>query len=168
MVNEVHQKLLVAITDLDMDTNFADLDSLADGDLAWSAPVTSTEDAQLIDIFSELKTGTSPTDGGTIGVYVGFADDGTGEIRSGSDDISTTDHGTETVDADIDRVLPQCTRIGTIIVDNTSDKVYSAKFQFAFPGADWFLLIHNDTGAAFNGTGSPHTVRYRAWGPEIQ
>lgn len=169
MANEVHRKLLVAVTAFDFDTAFAEIDGVANGDLIWSAPVTNAEDCDFVDVFASLKTGTSPTAGGRIEFYVGRADDDTPEIRPGTDDITTTDHGEETVDADITRVLGALGHpLATIVVDGTSDKTYRRSFRVWYPGADWNLFIYNASGAAFNGTSSPHRVTYRGWGPEIQ
>lgn len=169
MANEIHRKLLVTLADLDFDTAFAALDSLADGDLAWCAPITTLEDCDFAEFFPRIKVGTSPTSGGTIEFYAGGGDDGGTEKRVGTDDITTTDHGTETTDADITRVLGTLgAPLFVISVDGTTDKIYTAKFRLWYPGADVNLFVLNNTGAALNGTSSPHSVSVRGWGPEVQ
>lgn len=169
MPNEIHRKVAVAIADLDFDLAFAALDSLGDGDIAWSAPVTSMEDCEWAEVFYKIKVGTSPTAGGTIAFYAGRADDGSGEIRSGTDDITTTDHGTETTAADVTRVLGTLGPVLHVVqVDATSNIVYSGSFRIWYPGADFNVFVYNNTGVAFNGTSSPHVMRIRGNLPEIQ
>lgn len=169
MANEVHRKLLVALADLNFGSSFANLDSLADGDLAWSSPLTSLEDCDFAEFFSRLKVGTSPTNGGTIEFYAGRGDDGSPEKRVGTDDITTTATGTETTDADIARILGTLgAPLFVIAVDGTTDKIYTASFRMWYPGADCQLFVLNNTGAALNGTGSPHSISVRGWGPEVQ
>ena len=169
MPNEIHRKLLVAITDLDFGVSFVELDSLPNGDLAWCAPVTSCEDCDIAEIFYQIKVGTSPTDGGDFRFYVGRGDDGSGEIRAGTDDITTTDHGTEATAADVSRVLGALgPPLKSVRVDGNTDSIYSGSFRVWYPGADFNVYLYNNTGAALNGTSSPHLVRVRGWGPEVQ
>ena len=87
MPNEVHNKTDVAEADVDFDTSFAELDSLGDKDLAWSAPITSLEDCSLAEFGVQLKTGTSPTAGGTVEIY--YAKN-LANVVPGTDDIDTT------------------------------------------------------------------------------
>lgn len=169
MPTAVHRSLLVALANVDFGASFAELDSLPDGDLAWCAPITSLEDCDFADFFARIKVGTSPTAGGTIEFYAGGGDDGGTEKRVGTDDIVTTDHGKEATDADITRVLGTLgAPIAVISVDATTDKIYTVRFPLWYPGADVNLFVLNNTGAALNGTSSPHSVSVRGWGPQIQ
>jgi len=168
MPNEIHRKIGVAIDDLDFDASFATLDSLGDGDLAWCAPVTTLEDCDVAEVFYQIKVGTSPTSGNTFSFYIGRSDSSS-SIYAGTDDITTTDHGTETTDADISRVLGTLgPPLHVVQVDGTSDIVYSGTFKVWYPGNDFNVFVYNDTGAAFNGTSSPHKMRIKGWLPEVQ
>lgn len=169
MANEIHRKRTVALTDFDFGTSFAEIDSLADQDICWSAPVTTCDDEDVVWVSAKIKVGTTPIIGSTIEFFVGRGDDGGTEKRSGTDDIDTTDHGTEGTDADVDRVLGTLgPPVYTIPVDATTDKIYTAVFPIHEPGADFNLFIHNNTGAALNGTSSPHSVSYHGKLNEIQ
>lgn len=169
MPTEIHRKLLVSVADLAFGTSWANLDSLADGDIAWSAPVTGLGSSDLVEVFASIKVGTSPTDGGLIKFYAGGGDDAGIELRVGTDDISTTASGTETVDADVARVLGALgPPVFQVRVDSTTGKVYTARFSIPDPGDDFQLFVYNDTGVAFDGSGSPHKVHYRGWGWQSQ
>lgn len=168
MPNEQHQKLFVTLAELGFGTNFANLDWLPDDDMAWSDQVTDCEDCERVEIFARIKTGTSPTAGAEIAFFVARADDdGTDEIRAGDEAVNPST-GTQGTAAVVDRVEAQVEYIGSIVVDATSNKDYNKRFQFFHPGADWNLVVINRSGAALNSTGSPHLIRYRGWGPEIQ
>ncbi len=169
MANEVHRKVQQSITDATFGASNANLDALADGDLAWSAAITTCEDCDTIDVFVDITTGGSaPTAGNTISVFIGKADDEAGEIRAGSDDITTTSAGTETVDADVARVTPHLDLLGVLKVDATTEKAYRKAFSYPNPGADFNIFILNETGTALSSTGAPHQVHYRGWVDEVQ
>lgn len=169
MPNAVHRSILVELADLDFGSSFADLDSLPDGDLAWSAPVTTLGACDYADVFAQLKVGTTPTAGGTIEFYAGGGDGGGTTKRVGTDDIDTTDHGKEATAGDVTRVLGTLGGPAAVIaVDATSNKIYTVRFRLWYPGPDLTLFVANNTGVAFNGTSSPHSISVRGWGPEIQ
>ena len=131
--------------------------------------MTSCEDCDVAEVFYQIKVGTSPTSGNTFSFYVGRGDDNGSEIRGGTDDITTTDHGTEGTAADVSRVLGTLgPMLHVVQVDGTSNIVYSGSFKVWYPGADFNVYIYNDTGVALNGTSSPHKMRVRGWGPEVQ
>jgi len=169
MANEVHQKVDVALADFDFDTDFADIDSLADGALAWSAPVATCEDCERVEVFAQIKVGTTPTKGGTIELYALRADDGGTEKRQGTDNVTLTDHGTNT---DADQVYQLLGVAGSplaaVVVDDETDTVYTARFNIWYPGADFNLLIYNNTGAAFNGTFQHLVSRCRLQPADLQ
>lgn len=169
MPTAIHRKLLVAVADLAFGTSWATLDSLADGAIGWSGIVTGLGSSDMVEVFASIKVGTSPTAGGTINFYAGGGDDATSELRAGTDDITTTATGSETVAADVARVLGALgPPVFQVRVDSTTGKVYTARFAIELPGADFQLFVLNDTGAALDGTSSPHKVHYRGWGWESQ
>ncbi len=168
MANEVHRKILVGPSDNLFGAAWVNLDGLGDGDLAWGTPITGVGDCDMLEVFFQVKTGTSLTDGGTIDFYAGYGDDDSPEIRSGTGDIDTTSAGTETTAADVVRVLGTLDPIGSIIIDSTNNTEYSRRVKIPSPGDDVVLFVYNNTGAALNSTSSPHLVHYRGWVPEIQ
>lgn len=163
MPNEVHWKLEVAEFAFDFDTNFAEIDSLPDQDLCWSAPVTSCEDCEFVKVVAKIKAGTSPD--GAVRFYVGR--NGATD-RVGTDDINTSDHGTEGTTADIDRVLGALDLVGSIGGMDSTDKIHTVEFKIWYPGASFNLYVFNDTGATLNGTSSPHDIHGYGYLPEIQ
>ena len=164
MANEVHQKIDVSLTDFDFDSNFDEIDSVADGDIVWSAPVTTCEDCERAEVIAQITVGTTPTKGGTIEFYVGRAFN---SIRTGTDDVTLTDHGENTDDDDVYALLGALGGpVAIISVDDETDTVYTKTFNIWYPTGDFQLFIYNNTGAALNAAG--HDVSYRGWLPEAQ
>lgn len=161
MTNEVHRKLLVAAAALDFDTGEAAIDSLPTGDLCWSAPVTTMEDCDWMEVFATIVSGTSPD--GNVSFAAARSD---GTIQVGTNDVTLTDHGTEGTAADVARVLAAIGPIRRSVYQDTSAINYSCSFWIPNPGASINIFIYNNTGVTLAASG--HAVRARGWGPEVQ
>lgn len=161
MANEIHRKLLVAAADLDFDTSFGVINSLPAADLCWSAPVTTLEDCDWMEVFARITAGTSPT--GNVSFYVGRTD---GTLQVGTDDVTLTDHGTEGTAADISRVLATLGPPRASVYMDNSASVYTVSFWVPNPGASINVFVYNNSGVALPASG--HQVRARGWGPEVQ
>ena len=164
MPNEIHRKPDIAEFAVDVGASCAELDSLPDQDLCWSAPIATLEDCEKADFTVKIKAGTDPD--GTVEIY---AVRNGATNRVGTDDIDTNDHGTEGTTEDIARVKGVLgTPVDIISAVNTTGKVYTTNFRVWDPGPSVTLFFFNNTGAALDGTSSPHAVHGRGWLPEIQ
>lgn len=161
-MGQVHRTTLVAEVAVNFNTAFAVIDSLADNGLAWCAPLTTLEDCDIARFWAAISSGTSPA--GTLEIYAARA--GT-NIRPGSDFETLTTYGSSTTTANIDNILACLGAPLKSIYMDTSDKVYTAQFDLWFPGANCQLFIYNNTGAALDGTSSPHSVYVAGLGPEV-
>lgn len=163
MADQIHRHKVVTLADIAFGTNWADIDSLANGSIAWSAQQTGWGDADIVRVFLQIKMGTSPTADTTFQVFVARADDDASEIREGGE-LITTSSGSNGTAATIARVLPQLKLIGAQRVDGVTDIVYRTAYDIENPGDDWNLVIKNETGVALNGTSSPHQVHAIGYG----
>lgn len=163
MANEVHQKIDVALADFDFDANFDEIDSVADGDLVWSAPVTSCEDCERVQVLAEITVGT-PTKGNTIEFYVGR---NFNSKYQGTDDDTFSDHGEATDSDDVYAILGALgPHVGLCVCDDEAATVYTVSFDIWYPTDSFNLFVYNNTGDAFAASG--HDVAYRGWLPELQ
>jgi hypothetical protein len=165
MPNEVHRKILVTEAAITYGTNWANIDSLPDGDMTWCAPVTSMEDCDYCEVFAAISSGGTAPDG-TVEFYVGRkgtnlqAGDGFGGTLTAS--------GVEATLADAVSMAQELGPPVKVLYQDQADKVYTCSFRVWYPGASFLLFIFNRTGEALDGTASPHSVYGRGWGPEIQ
>lgn len=110
-------------------------------------------------ISGKITTGTSPTAGKLIQVFVvGCADDTTWpDVFDGTDSA-------ETITSDgIKNAI--CRPIATITVESTSNRTYSfgpvglkARFSTEAPPKKFVVFVTHDTGVALNATGSNHAI----------
>lgn len=121
-----------------------------------SSTVSNTSDLfQKIHIYAQVTTGTSPTADKSIKMYqmtsdgAGYYTDGGG----GKDSVLTV------VNANL---------IAAVATDATSDKAYTLEATINNPGAEWGVVVVQDTGKALNTTGGNHFVRYTGENPEVQ
>lgn len=163
MADQVHRHIVAALADIAFGSDWANIDSLANGSIAWSAQQNGFGDADIVRVFLQIMLGTSPTAETTFQVFVARADDDASEIREGGE-LITTSSGTNGTAATIERVLPQLKLIGAQRVAGVTDIVYRTAYDIENPGDDWSLVIKNETGAAFNGTSSPHQVHAIGYG----
>lgn len=108
----------------------------------------------------KITTGTSPTPGRAVLVYL---------IRADADGTPLRDDGAGASDA---ALTPRnATLLGSISVDGTSDATYIKSFDTAFAGylgSSWGIAALNDTGATLNATAGNHEVHYQTYYDEIQ
>ena len=141
--------------------------SLASGSAALAAQIDNTTNkfpAAWLKI--NLTTGTSPTNGNKIEIYVVNAMGGNPGSPHGASYGSNatnwvTSNGAWTLLGD---EVP----IDTITVDGTSNKEYSVVIptEFIGPlGTTWGIVINNQTGAALNATGSNHDFQFQGYFP---
>lgn len=130
---------------------------LGDGSWWQSLVVDNTTNKYLDALLGgSIQVGTSPTDGGTIDIYL-YADvDGTLYTggASGADAAYTAD-GEEKLLLDF----------LSIVVDATSDQDYvfgprSVREVFGVMPKKWGLVIENNSGAALNATGTNNTLAF--------
>lgn len=139
------------------------LASLADGTGRSSAQVVDTSpSAPKAVIYFKVTTGTTPTVNTPIKFYFVRADDDGTEHRDG--EVGTSNAALSDVD-DFERSV-QLAHVVTVSAD--SDEDYVGSFIMDEPGTDWQVAVINNTGAAFNATGSNHYIRYRTVIPEVQ
>lgn len=160
MANEIHQKIDVAEAALDFDTV---LNSLAAGDMAWCAPVTTMTACERAEVTMAITVGGSSPEG-TIEYYI--ARD-TGTLIVADHHITLTDHGTETTDADIDDIISDCGGpVAVASVLGTPSIVYTHRFNIWYPGDSFNVLVYNNTDEAFAASG--HSGYVRGWLAEAQ
>lgn len=120
---------------------------------------TTTRYSALL-IFVQVKLGTSPTS--NRGVYVHL-------IRGDNDGGSTIrSDGAGTSDAALTVLNAQ--QIGGLQDSSSASTgdVLTGEFLVLEPGPQWGIAIHQDTGVAFNATGSNFIVKYIGINPEVQ
>lgn len=123
------------------------LASLASGSGRQAALVTTSGSQTTAFVTVKATTGTSPTNEGTIDVYL--------LRRAGS--VSDENFG----NGDAAIAVSSATLIGSITVSASSDTTYRAVFDTAAAGpltAEWTVAIVNRTGAALNATAGNHAV----------
>ena len=134
------------------------LASLASGSARQSTMVDNTDNAQIIRVYFDVTTGTSPTNNRAINFYIISGDDAsTSNIRT--DNAGASDAAI-TIDA-----APLAYSVAT---DATSDKHYRGSFLIRNPGPEWGIAVHHNTGVNLNSTGSNHELRYVTENQEVQ
>lgn len=137
------------------------LASLADGSARQSDMIDNTDNAQLLQIYFLMTTGTSPNANSTIEFYLLKGDDPT---ASGGSNIRTDNAGSSDAAITID----QAKLVEVVQVDGTNDKSYRGSFIIRNPGPEWGIAVKNNTGAALNSTGSNQSIRYVIENVEVQ
>lgn len=161
MANAIHQKTLVTRASLAVTS----WNSLADGDIAWVAPITTCDTAEFVDFCAQITIGTSPDAGGTVEFYAGGGDGGS--LRVGTNDIDASVAGSETTDADVARVLGVLgLPFAVITCDGASGVIYTVRGRLWFPGPVSQVFCYNNSGAALPSSGHSATITGR--GPEVQ
>lgn len=133
------------------------LASLANDSSRQSDKITNTNKRQGTLINVKVTTGTGPTAGRLIEVYLLRSDATIPEDNFGASDAAIT--------------IDQGRLIGSIRVDATSDKTYRAVFDSGSIGplgAEWCVALKNKTGVALNATPGNHEVRHNDYLPEAQ
>ena len=134
------------------------LASLADASARQSNMVNNNDDAQMIRIFFEITTGTSPTTNKIIEFYLLTGDQHT------TPNIITDGAG----QSDAGIIIESAPLVNAIQTDGTSNKTYQGSFLIRNPGASWGIAVLNNTGVALNSTGSNHEMTYVRENQEIQ
>lgn len=134
------------------------LASLADGSARQSTLIDNTDKAQLVTVYFDITTGTSPTANRTIEFYLIKGDNPAGSnIRT--DNAGASDAG---ITIDVAKLAD------VVQTDGTSDKHYRGSFQIQNPGVEWGIAVKNNTGVALNSTGGNHKLQYVEENVEIQ
>jgi hypothetical protein len=120
--------------------------------------VDNTDLYQMIRVYFDITTGTSPTTGKTIQFYLLNRDD------HSSPNISTDNAGS----SDAGLTIVTAPLVYVVQTDATSDKHYRGSFLIRNPGTSWAIAIVHDTGVALNATGSNHSIRYCGENVEVQ
>jgi hypothetical protein len=137
------------------------LASLADGSARQSDMINNVDNAQMVRVFYEITTGTSPTNNNDISIYSLHGD---APNISGGSNIRTDNAGLS--DADI--TIETASVVEIITIDATSDKTYRGSFLIRNPGPEWGIAVENNTGVALNATGGNHSIFYITENQEIQ
>ena len=114
---------------------------------------------QLVRVFVKIKMGTSPTSNRTVQVHLLTGDGDATPHRS--DGAGASDAAITLLNAPVIGVMR--TRSSAA----TGDDLYG-EFLVRLSAPEWGIAIYNDSGAAFNSTGSNSWVRYVYVSPEIQ
>jgi len=123
-----------------------------------STLVDNTDNAQMLRIFFDITTGTSPTVGKTIQFYLLSGDD------AASPNIITDGAGA----SDAGLTIASAPLVFVVQTDATSDKHYKSSFLIRNPGPYWGIAIVHDTGVNLNATAGNHILRYVVENQEIQ
>lgn len=135
------------------------LASLADGAARQSTQITDASPSiPEYTVAAKITTGTSPTAGGRLEVYLARSDDGSPEIRDG---------GTGTSDAAYSGTKDELELLRIVRVDGTSDQAYQFSMIVRNPGTDFVIVVVNETGVALNSTGGNHAVREVAQNQQV-
>ncbi|HEY6924757.1 MAG TPA: hypothetical protein VI653_14885 [Steroidobacteraceae bacterium] len=133
--------------------------SLANGSYDFSAAIDNSTDLAVDGLVSgKITTGTSPTTGNTITLYL-YGEDGNGQYTAG---LSGSDGGTP--GAGEQTQLPILT---VIPVDSTSNHTYEygpiavAQFFGGILPRKWGVGCLNSTGVALNATAGNHVCSYQ-------
>lgn len=134
------------------------LASLGNGSYRESTEVDNSS-TQAIDcmLHGKITTGTSPTANSSITVYVGGSDGTTARVANMTGTDSTITPSGEQTQLEIARIIS---------VDNTSNHTYeffvgsmAALFGGVMP-KKWSVVVLNNSGVAFNATGSNFDIEY--------
>lgn len=111
---------------------------------------------QSVEVFVQIKLGTSPTGNKFVYVY-GIRGDGTTRSDgAGATDAAITVLSSELLAAMPDKASP-----------STGD-VLIGVFWFENPGPEWGVAIVHDTGVNLDSTGGNHVIGYIGHNPEVQ
>jgi hypothetical protein len=111
---------------------------------------SSNEGAQLVRVFFQITTGTSPTANTPVTFYLLQYDGPTGSINVATDGAAGSDAGITIVTASI---------VGVLTIPSTaSNTAYSGSFLIRNPGPYWGLAVVNNSGVALAGSGQ--VLRY--------
>jgi hypothetical protein len=113
---------------------------------------------QLVHLYARITTGTTPTTGKGIYMYLLKADKAT------SPNVATDNAGAS--DAAITIVTAQ--QLGGVVVDATSDKAYRFDAVLYNPGPSWGIAIVQDSGVNLNSTAGNQAIWYVGENPEVQ
>lgn len=105
---------------------------------------------QMIRVYYQVTTGTTPTANKTIQFYLITADAPT-TPNIITDAAGTTDAGITIVNAPLVHVVQ---------TNGTSDITYQGSFLIRNPGRAWAIAVVHDTVAALNATSGNHEMRY--------
>jgi len=119
------------------------LASLADGAIATSSTIDNSSDKFIsADIQVKLRTGTGVNSNGTVAIFW------LRSVDSGTDFDFTANDNAEVLGA------------FAVDVDSTDYRFSVDTTRMGFMSSHWRIAIRNDTGAAFDATGSNFSVEY--------
>ena len=136
----------------------ASLASSTSGVGRQSTFVDNTDNAQMIRIFFDITTGTSPTANKTLQFYLLCRDDHASP-NIATDNAGGTDAGLTVVTASL---------VFVVQTTNASDTHYRGSFLIRNPGVSWAIAVVHDTAVNLNSTGGNHSIRYVVENQEVQ
>lgn len=134
------------------------LASLADGNARASAAKTNTNNRPAGLLQCLVTTGTGPTDGTIVEIYL---------LRDNGSGIETDGWGG--TDAAI--TIENASLLGTLVSDGSNNQGMEEQFDTAPLGPlgdEYGYAFKNETGAALNATGGNHSIEEQLYLPEIQ
>lgn len=120
--------------------------------------VDNTDNAQMIRIYFDITTGTSPTANKSIQFYLLCRDD------HASPNIATDNAG----GSDAGITIVTASLVNVVQTTNTSDTHYRGSFLIRNPGISWAIAVVHDTGVNLNSTSGNHILRYVIENQEVQ
>lgn len=120
--------------------------------------IDNTDNAQMVRIYFDVTTGTSPTANKSIQFYLLCRDD------HSSPNITTDGAGA----SDAGLTIVSASLVFVVQTSNTSDTHYRGSFLIRNPGISWAIAVVHDTGVNLNATGGNHIIRYVIENQEVQ
>lgn len=120
--------------------------------------VDNTDNAQMVRVYFQVTTGTSPTANRSIQFYLLTRDD------HASPNIATDNAGAS--DAGITIVTASLVHV--VQTSSASDVSYRGSFLIRNPGISWAIAVVHDTAVNLNATGGNHSIRYVNESVEVQ
>ena len=112
--------------------------------------VDNTDNAQMVRVYFDVTTGTSPTTNKSIQFYLLCRDDHSSPTIA-TDNAGGSDAGLTVVTANL---------VCVVQTTNVSDTHYRGSFLIRNPGISWAIAVVHDTAVNLNSTGGNHILRY--------
>lgn len=106
--------------------------------------------SQLVRVYFQIETGTSPTANNTILLYL-LQGDNPASSNVRTDNAGASDAGITIVTAAL---------VDVIQVTSSSNTKYYGSFLVRNPGPEWGIAVVNSSGASLNATTANHIIRY--------
>lgn len=120
--------------------------------------VDNTDNAQMIRVYFDVTTGTSPTANKSIQFYLLTRNDHASPTVT-TDGAGASDAGLTVVSASL---------VNIVQTSATSDVHYRGSFLVRNPGPSWAIAVVHDTAVNLNSTGGNHILAYVVENQEVQ